>query len=91
MPTVHDADGNVVAEISALSEKMQGILATGGEITMIYHTPQMMRGMLGERNGSFSLHKDGDRLITTSPAAVKVFAEIQAGVAAIKKAGSSDA
>lgn len=91
MPTIHDAEGNVVAEISSLSEKSQGVLETGADITMIFHTPQLMRGALGERSGSFTLHKDGDRLITTTPAAVKVYAEIQAGIAAIKRQETANA
>lgn len=91
MIKIYDADGNVVAEIPSLSEKLHAILEAGGEITMIFHTPQLMRGALGERNGSFSLRWDGDVLVTTTPAAVKTYAEIQAGIAAIKAAEAGHA
>ena len=33
------------------------MLDDGDEIAMIFHTPQLLRFVLGERNGSFTLRK----------------------------------
>ena len=40
-----------------LSDKQQAVLETGEEIVVIYHTPQMLRYVLGEKSGTFILRK----------------------------------
>lgn len=83
MDAIYDSDGNEVGSMP-LSDKQRATIETGAEIVVIYHTPQMLRSLLGERNGSFMLRKDGNRVVTTSTAAVKDFMAIQAGIAAAK-------
>lgn len=85
MQTIYDADGNELGSVP-ITEKQQAALDAGGSIAVLYHTPQLMQAELGKRSGSFSLHKDGDRLITTTPAAVKAYAELRAAVDVLVKA-----
>ena len=51
MPMIFDGDGNEIADIP-LSEKQQRRARAGEEIVVIYHTPQMLRYLLGEHSGS---------------------------------------
>ena len=83
MPVIFDADGKEIGDIP-LSDKQQTALEHGEEIVVLYHTPQLMHGVLGQRSGSFMLKKADDRLLTTKPDAVKEYRDIQATVAAIK-------
>lgn len=83
MPDVFDSDGNKLADIP-LSDKQRTLLDAGQEVCVIYHTPQLMRSQLGDRNGSFLLSMNGDRLVTSTPEPFKQFAKLQAGIAAIK-------
>lgn len=83
MQTIYDADGNELGSVP-LTEKQQAALDAGGTIAVLYHTPQLMQGELGKRSGSFSLYKDGDRLITTTPGPAKDFAALQAAIAAAR-------
>jgi len=83
MPEIYDADGNELGLIS-LTERQQAVLDAGGSIDVLYHTPQLMRTVFGTRSGVFSLHQDGDRLLTSTPAAVKDYAQLRAAVAAAK-------
>jgi hypothetical protein len=85
MQTIYDADGEELGQIP-LSEKQQAALDAGGTISVLYHTPQLMHAELGRRSGSFSLHKDGERLVTTTPAPVKDFVQLQKAIAALKGA-----
>jgi hypothetical protein len=59
------------------------MLAAGEEITVIYHTPQTLRGLLGQHNGSFSL-KRTDRITTQEPEEVRKFAQLQRSIKAAR-------
>jgi hypothetical protein len=83
MDTIHDSDGNEIGGI-ALSDKQRATIETGAEIVVIYHTPQLLRSLLGERNGSFMLRKDGDRVVTTTTAAVKDFVALQKAITVVR-------
>lgn len=85
MQTIYDADGNELGTVP-LTEKQQAALDAGGSIAVLYHTPQLMQAELGKASGSFSLHKEGDRLVTTTPAAVKEYARLRAAVDVLKAA-----
>lgn len=76
---VHDEQGTEIADI-ALSEKQQDLLAAGEEITVIYHTPQLLRHLLGDHSGAFSLRKNGDNAVTNTRDALREFAELQKAV-----------
>jgi len=83
MLAIYDVDGNELGSVP-LTEKQQAVLDAGGSIDVLYHTPQLMHAALGTRNGSFSLHQDGDRLVTSTPAAVKDYTQLRAAVATLK-------
>jgi len=84
MPDIHNDDGDNIAEMS-LTERQMAALEEGGEIVVIFHTPQLLRGLLGERNGSFTLHKHADRIVTNEPEAVKVYAGLQKAIASARR------
>ena len=66
MTMIFDGDGNELADI-VLSEKQQSVLDHDEDIIVLYHTPQMLRYILGEHSGSFMLHKRGDRIVAAAP------------------------
>lgn len=84
MQTIYDADGNELGSVP-ITEKQQAALDGGGSIAVLYHTPQLMQADLGKRSGSFSLYKEGDRLITTTPAAVKDYTQLRTAVDVLTK------
>jgi hypothetical protein len=81
---VHDADDNELGEFP-VSEKQQAVLDAGGEFEVLYHTPQLLRSTLGDHSGKFSLHQDGDRLVTTTPEPFKQFVQLRQAIDAINK------
>ena len=84
MTAIHDDDGNEIADMT-LSEKQDAILKAGEEIVVIYHTPQLLRTLLGEQNGTFVLRKNGDRITTANAATVKKFADLQRAIKAARE------
>ena len=84
MSVIYDGDGNEVADIP-LSEKQQTVIETGAEITVIYHTPQMLRGLLGEQQGAFMLWRDGEQIKTTDPVSLKKYADLQRAIRAARE------
>jgi hypothetical protein len=76
---VFDVGGDELGEIE-LSEKQAHVLAGGEDIVVIYHTPQTMRGLLGEQNGAFTLHKDGETVTAEDAAGVRRYASLQRAI-----------
>jgi hypothetical protein len=77
---IYDDQGNELADIP-LSERNVGILqADGAQITVLYHTPRMLQGTLGTRNGSFTLRRVGAQLVADNPAAVREYAGMQGAI-----------
>ena len=67
MTDIFDKDGNNIGDIE-LSEKQQRILNTDqAEVVMIYHTPQMLRGIIAPQNGSFVLRRLNARVEVDRP------------------------
>lgn len=83
MDAIYDSDGKEIGSI-ALSDKQQAAIEAGEEIVVIYHTPQLLRSLLGERSGSFTLRKIHQRIETNEPDVVKHFAELQKAITAAK-------
>jgi hypothetical protein len=79
MTMIFDGDGNELADI-ALSEKQQAVLDHDEDIIVIYHTPQMLRYILGEQSGTFMLHKRGDRIIAAAPDNLRAYAKLQRAI-----------
>lgn len=84
MTMIFDDDGNEIADI-ALSEKQQSVLDHDEDIIVLYHTPQMLRYILGERSGSFLLHKHGDRIIAAAPDNLRAYADLQRAIRAARE------
>jgi hypothetical protein len=72
---VFDRDGNEIADFE-ISEKQQKLLELGEEIVVLFHTPQLFRGLLGERSGSFMLRKIGARIIAMDDGSVRKYADM---------------
>ena len=81
---VFDRDGNELADL-AISEKQQNILEANEKIVVLFHTPQLFRGLLGERTGSFMLRKIDDRIVATDTASVAKYAELMRAVKAVRE------
>jgi hypothetical protein len=71
--------GDKLGEIE-LSEKQLALLEEGATIGVIYHTPQLLRGALGEASGQFVLRKDGDRIVAADTETVRKFAALRAAI-----------
>jgi len=82
---IHDSDGNEIADI-VLSVKQRAVLETGEEIVVIYHTPQTLRYVLGEKTGTFVLRKTGDRITVRDAAVLRRYAELQRAIKAAREA-----
>jgi hypothetical protein len=78
---VYDGDGNELGDVP-LSENQQRALDAGGKVSVLYHTPQLLRNILGQRSGSFMLYKQGDRAVALTSNSVKEFLELQAAMKA---------
>jgi hypothetical protein len=85
MTDVFDDQGNMIASIP-ISEKMLAILEAGADVTIIFHTPKLLRNVIGEKTGSVVLRgKPSARVLARDPRAVKVMAELQAAIAQAKE------
>jgi hypothetical protein len=84
MTMIFDGDGNELADI-ALSEKQQAVLEHHEDIIVIYHTPQMLRYVLGEKSGTFMLRKRGDRIMTAAPDNLRAYADMQRAIKAARE------
>ena len=79
MPMIFDGDGNELADIP-LSERNQHVLDHDEEIVIIYHTPQMLRYVLGEKSGTFTLRKRGDHIIAADVVSLRAYADLQRAI-----------
>jgi hypothetical protein len=76
---IHDPDGNEIADF-AISSKQEQALKAGEETTVLFHTPQLFRGTLGQLNGAFTLRQIGERVVTSDIDNVRTYAAIQTAV-----------
>ena len=76
MPMIFDRDGNEIADIP-LSDKQQAVLDHDEEIVVIYHTPQLLRFVLGEQSGTFTLRKRGDHITAGDADGLRAYADLQ--------------
>jgi hypothetical protein len=84
MTIIHDSDGNEIDDI-VLSEKQRTLLEAGENVVMIYHTPQMLRYLLGEHSGSFTLGKSGEHVFTPVPDSLRAYAKLQRAIKAARE------
>ena len=84
MTAIHDGDGNEIADIN-LSDKQRALLEADEEIVLIYHTPQTLRSLLGEQNGSFVLRKKLSQIIVNNADRLRAFADLQRAIRAVRE------
>jgi hypothetical protein len=84
MSIIHDGDGNEVGDIE-LSIKQKSVLEAGEEIVVIYRTPQTLRHVIGDEEGSFILHKAGDRTIVRDANVLRNYAKLQRAIKAARR------
>jgi hypothetical protein len=66
MEEIFDADGNSIGKIP-LSARQLDLLAVGENITVQFHTPQLLRHLVGEHSGFFLLGKNAAGHIVVPP------------------------
>ena len=81
---IYDPNLAHIGEIP-ISTRDRAQLHRGGTITIVYHTPRMLREMVAVRNGQFDVKEINDRLIVTDIEQAKCFIELQADVARAMK------
>ena len=83
MSIIHDSDGKEMGDIE-LSVKQKAMLDAGEEIVVIFRTPQTMRHVIGDEQGTLVLHKDGDRTIVRDAQMLRCYAKLQRTVKAAR-------
>jgi hypothetical protein len=81
---VYDGEGNELGDVP-MSETQQAALERGSNVSVLYHTPQLLQHTLGRRSGSFMLYKADDRVVALTSSAVKEFLELQAAIKAARE------
>jgi hypothetical protein len=76
MTMIFDRDGHEIDDIP-LSDKQREVLDLDEEIVVIYHTPQLLRYMLGEHTGTFSLRLQDGHVTAADAAALRAYATLQ--------------
>jgi hypothetical protein len=67
---IFDGNGESLGHIT-LSDNQMKTLATGGLIAVRYHTPQLLRAALGDRNGLFELKLIDGKIVAQAPEEAK--------------------
>ncbi len=83
MQQIHSQDGKELGSIP-LSERSRDLLDIGERVTMLYHTPQLLRDRLGVRSGHLVLYKDGEQIKTDDVPQLVEFLQIQAAIKAVQ-------
>ena len=82
---IHDVDRMLIGEIP-ISPQQREQLHRGLCITIQYHTPRMLREILGPRNGQFEVQEGDDhRLIVNDVEQAKAFIILQLDIARAMK------
>jgi len=76
---IFDRDDNEIVDIP-LSKKNQHVLDHDEEIVIIYHTPQMLRYVLGEKSGTFMLRKLGGHIVAQDVVGIRAYADLQRAI-----------
>jgi len=62
---VYHVDGHLMHAIP-ISPKELDLLKQGVTITVTFHTPRMLHGVLGRQHGAFQLSMDGEKIISST-------------------------
>jgi hypothetical protein len=86
MAEIFDPKGNLIADVP-VSEGQQDLMRKGATTALHFHTPQLLRGKLGQQEGTFDLSMDGDgKIVASDIEAVKAYARLRAAVDASERA-----
>jgi len=80
---IFDPDGHELGDIPLSERSLELLRENGSQVVILYHTPRMLEG--AKRNGSFTLRRDGERLITRDVAALREYAAMQAQIGALRR------
>ena len=81
---IYDPNLAHIGEIS-ISPQQREQLHRGGTVTIAYHTPRMLRELVGVRNGQFDVIETDNHLIVTDVDTAKRFIELQIDIARAMK------
>jgi hypothetical protein len=84
MALVHDLDGKQSMEVP-LSFKQRELLDAGQEVTISFHTPQLMRGLLGSRSGKVTIRRQGDQVIASNTRDFHAFKMLREAIETVQK------
>ena len=81
---IYEASGAHIGEIP-ISPQQRTQLHAGGTITIMYHTPRMLQGMLGQNNGTFEVTEVNGQLIVSNADEAKRYIGMQLDIARAMK------
>lgn len=81
---IYDSAGGELADIE-VSDKQRGLLDDGQEVSVIFHTPQTMRGLLQPATGAFSLRQVDGKAVTAHVNDLQRYATMQAAIKRIRE------
>jgi len=84
MATVYDPEGKHSLDLP-LSEKQRALLEAGGEVTIVYHTPQLMRGLIGRSSGQLKVKQTDGRCMASDPLAFRAFQALWVAIEGVRK------
>jgi len=85
---VYEATGALIGAVP-ISPLELDKLHNGQTITIMFHTPRMLRDKLGERNGVFEVLELDGKLFVTNPDDVKRYIELQKAIEENAKSNSA--
>ena len=77
---VYEATGAHIGELP-ISPQQREQLHAGTTISIRYHTPRMLQGVLGQKNGSFEVMEVNGRLVVNDPDQAKRYIAMQIDIA----------
>lgn len=81
---IYDPEGDQSIDLP-LSDKQRALLEAGEDVTISYHTPQLMLGLIGRRSGQITIKQQGDRVMASKLDAFREFRALRAAIEAVQK------
>ena len=81
---IYDPEGGQSFDLP-LSYKQRMLLEAGAEVTISYHTPQLMLGLIGRRSGQITVKQHDGRVVASKLDAFREFRSLRAAIEAIQK------
>ena len=81
---VYEPGGAQIGGIPISPQSLKQVHA-GGTVTIAFHTPRMLRGVLGQKNGSFEVMEVNGKLVVNDPDQAKQYIAMQLDIARMMK------